>query len=259
MPEETGRREDATAAAEPGTTPFPVVASQGVDGLLVRFSDRLTEPANRAALALRAALETGAVPGVDEAASALASVYLRIGGDLAVAERALRRLLEDEDFTQAPLPAGRTRWHIPAAFGGAEGPALDAVAAEIGRSRDAAVEELCAEPLRVLAIGFAPGQPYLGELAPHWDIPRLPDLTDVPAGALVVAIRQVVLFANPSPTGWQPVGQTAFRCFRPDAKRPFALAPGDEVRFEPVTAAALASIRASDVSGDGGARREALG
>ena len=82
-------------------------------------------------------------------------------------------------------------------------------------------------------IGFAPGQPYLGELPEAWDIPRQTALTDrVPIGALTVAIRQLVLFSVSTPTGWRHIGQTAFRPFRPDAETPFVLRPGDEVIFE---------------------------
>ena len=32
---------------------------------------------------------------------------------------------------------------------------------------------------------------------------------EVPAGALVTAVRQLVLFANPSPTGWRQIGMSA--------------------------------------------------
>ncbi len=237
---------------------YPIIAAQGVDGSVVRFSDRLTEPANRAALALRAALEGGAVPGVEEASSALASVYARFGGDVVKGRAALARLVRDEDFMRAELPSGRKLWRIPAVFGGADGPALDSVAGQIGLSPETALHDLIETRLRVLAIGFAPGQPYLGQLPETWDIPRLGTLTNVPAGALAVAIRQIVLFTNGSPTGWQHVGQTAFRCFRPEAERAFPLAPGDEVSFAPVSGQELAVIRERDKSGDGGAQTEPL-
>lgn len=242
----------------PGNTEWPVVLPQGVDGAVVRFSDRLTEASNRAALALAAALARGVVPGVEEASSALASVYARFGGDPVKGFAALSRLVAEEDFTQAALPGGRTLWRIPTAFGGGSGPALEEVAAATGHTADSAIADLTGQALRVLAIGFAPGQPYLGELPPAWNIPRLDRLVDVPQGAVVVAIRQAVLFANASPTGWRHVGQTAFRCFRPERERPFPLAPGDEVIFHAVSDEALENIRASDTGGDGGATAEAL-
>ena len=239
-------------------TPHPILADQGVDGVVVRFSDKLTEPANRAALALHAALEGGAVPQVEEASSALASVYARFGGDVARGRAALEALLREEDFLAADLPQGRRLWTIPTAFGGTAGPAFKDVAAQAGLTPEEALHDLTTTRVRVMAIGFAPGQPYLGQLPEAWDIPRLPQLTQAPAGAIIVAIRQLVLFTNASPTGWQHVGQTAFRNFRPEAERPFALAPGDEISFRPVSEAELARIRAADTTGDGGALAERL-
>lgn len=113
--------------------------------------------------------------------------------------------------------------------------------------------------MRVLTLGFAPGQPYTGELPPHWNIPRQQALTQsVPAGALVVAIRQLIVFTNATPTGWRHVGQTAFRNFRPDSDTPIALSPGDEICFRSVSAAEYARIQQSDTSGNGGAQREIL-
>ncbi len=209
----------------------------GLSGLLIRFSDRLTASANSAALACRAALEAENWPEVTETASALASVYLRV--DLVRHNEAplIARLtdwLAARDWSDPALPSGRKLWTIPTVFGGALGPDLDAVAAEVGLTQAQAIEALAEERVRVLTLGFAPGQPYLGLLPPRWDLPRLTGVTDrVPAGALVIAVRQFVLFANPSPTGWRHIGQTRFTCFDRHAADPFPLRPGDEVRFAP--------------------------
>ena len=89
-----------------------------------------------------------------------------------------------------------------------------------------------------------------------WDIPRLTQISDnVPAGALCVAIRQLVLFPAITPTGWRHVGQTHFRLFRPEADEPFVLKPGDEVEFVAVTPDELDKY-ANDPNG--GATSEAL-
>ncbi|MCB2131969.1 MAG: carboxyltransferase domain-containing protein, partial [Rhodobacteraceae bacterium] len=110
-----------------------------------------------------------------------------------------------------------------------------------------------------LTIGFAPGQPYLGELSPRWDIPRQVALTRrVPEGALVVAIRQLILFSAATPTGWRHIGQTAFRAFRPESADPFPLRPGDELLFPAIEPGELAAIRAADTHGDGGASVEVI-
>ncbi len=225
---------------------FPLIAPAGIDGLVVRFSDALSEPANRAALAFRAAVEREGWDGVEESATALTSVYLRFDPaavvPAAVAER-LRLLLAAQDWYAAALPEGRRRWRVPTLFGGDAGPQLETAAAQAGLDRDTAIATLTERPLRVQTIGFAPGQPYLGELPQAWDIPRQTDLTPrVPEGAVTVAIRQIVLFAISSPTGWWHVGQTKLRLFRPEAEVPFLLRPGDEVQFDPVDAERFARL-----------------
>lgn len=231
----------------------------GLDAFLLRFAGEFDEAANRAALAFRAAVEAAGLPGVTETAPTLASVLVRFDPDVADPEAlagALAALAASRDWRAAPLPEGRRLWRVPAAFGGADGPDLEAVAAAAGADPAAA---LAATRLRVLTLGFAPGQPYLGLLPAAFDLPRRERLaSQVPAGAIAVAVRQAVLFAVPSPTGWHWIGRTAFRPFRAEAREPFALRPGDEIAFEPVGASELARLAARDPEG-GGARAEPLG
>lgn len=241
---------------------FPRIRRVGLAGLLVQFGEGMSEPANRAAIAFRAAVEAQGWPEVAETSTSLVSTF--ISADLvttapeALGEK-LQELLATQDWSRAPLPAGRTLWEIPTLYGTDAAPQLDEAAEAAGVSPETAIAELSSARVRVLTIGFAPGQPYTGELPPHWNIPRQQALTkSVPAGALVVAIRQLIIFTNASPTGWRHVGQTAFRTFRPDAAAPFALSPGDELCFPSVSAAEFARISEADTSGNGGAQQQVL-
>ncbi len=243
-------------------TDSPRIRTVGLSGLLITFADRMSEPANRAALAFRAAVEAADWPEVSETSTSLVSAFLQV--DLAatpvdaMTER-LEDLLATRNWLEAPLPEGRTLWHVPTVYGTDLAPQLEEAAKAAGLDVDTAIKELSETRVRVLTIGFAPGQPYLGELPAHWNIPRQQALSkSIPSGALVVAVRQLVVFTNDTPTGWRHVGQTAFRTFRPQAEVPFALSPGDELFFPPVTPKALEKIRALDTSGNGGAETEVL-
>ena len=168
-------------------------------------------------------------------------------------------LLKTRDWFNAPLPAGRTLWHVPTVYGTDLAPQLEEAAHVAGVDVDVAIKEISTSKVRVLTIGFAPGQPYMGELSETWNIPRQTGLTpSVPAGSLVIAIRQLIVFTNPSPTGWRHIGQTAWENFRPTSDQPFALSPGDELVFPSITRDALFKIKAQDTSGNGGASSEAL-
>lgn len=236
--------------------PFPLILPSGVDGLVVRFADGFEDAANRAALAFHARLAAEAWPEVIETAPALVSALVRFDpletSAAALADR-LRGLLGG-DWQDGPAAAPRLLV-VPACFDPDAAPQIDEAAAAAGfPDRAAAVDSICSADLRVLTIGFAPGQPYIGALPPAWNLPRQRSLTPrVPVGALGLAIRQMVLFAVETQTGWRHVGQTALRVFQPGAADPFLLRPGDRLRFEPASPAALARLRDDPL---GGARIE---
>lgn len=227
------------------THTLPEILPLGLDALVVRFATRYSDPANRAALALARALEAAPLPGQAEVAPALASVLVRFERGKTT-RAALAQALHNRLAHPAPEanhPA--RRWTVPACFGGPSGPQLAEAATLANRSESALISELCATDLRVLALGFAPGQPYLGTLPENWEMPRLNALTPrVEAGTITTALRQIVLFAAPSPTGWRALGRCALRPFAPEAAEPFLLRAGDALRFSPASAAEIAALEA---------------
>ncbi len=241
---------------------FPLLRTVGFDGLLVTFAQTMSEPSNRAALAFRGAVEAQQIDGVLETSASLASAFIRFD-PLSLSHRdieeLLRAMLVSRDWYAASLPAGRRFWKVPTVYGSDLAPQLEDAALAAGLSPADAIDRLSQSRVRVLTIGFAPGQPYLGPLGPEFNIPRLKELTPmVPEGALVLAISQFVLFSGPTPTGWRHVGQTAFRCFRPDMEQSFALNPGDEMQFISVSREELEDIRTTCTDGSGGASCEEI-
>jgi inhibitor of KinA len=119
------------------TTTFPRIAPVGIAGLLVSFADRLSEPANRAALAFRAAIEAEAPAGVEEVATSLTSTFIRFDPlhlDHASLTARLDSLLRTQDWTRADLPGGRRHFRIPCVFGTDLAPQFDEAAAAAGLS-----------------------------------------------------------------------------------------------------------------------------
>jgi KipI family sensor histidine kinase inhibitor len=241
---------------------WPQIKTVGLAGIIVIFSAELSEPANRAAIAFRAAVVAAGWPEVEESNSTLISTFIRI--DLSrhtpepIIER-LQSLVASQDWLSAPLPSGRTLWRVPTLFGTDRAPQLAEAAELAKRSVADAIVDLSTTTMRVLTIGFAPGQPYLGTLPDHWNIPRQTSITpNVPAGSLVTAVSQFCLFPYDTPTGWRHVGATGFLSFRPNSEHPFPLSPGDEMIFDPVSEAEFLRIEARDQTGNGGAQTEVL-
>ena len=244
------------------TPEYPKIHTVGLDGILVTFGAGLSDAANRAALAFRAAIDALAWPEVQESASTLVSAYFRIDLVEHAPDPLIDRLkaqIVAQDWFAADLPAGRRLWTIPVRLGGDRGPQMAEFAELAGLSEAEVRSDLLAARLRVLTLGFAPGTPYLGGMPARWNVPRQTELSkQVPKGALVTAVQQVILFSKTSPTGWRHIGQTAFRGFAPEAAEPILLRPGDEVTFTEISASELEQIEARN-GPRGGAQVERLG
>lgn len=240
----------------------PEILPHGPDGLLLRLGLTVREETLSAVQMLRSALEARPPQGVEEIVGSLTSVYLRF--DPARVTRAevmaeAMAIAEETDLAAATLPPPTRRWTIPVVLGGDQGPQFTDMARAAGLSDETARKTLLNTPVRVLTIGFAPGLPYMGLLPPEWDVPRLAEITpNVPRSALVAAVRQVIIFTNPTPTGWRHIGQTAFRGFDIGRDPATLLQAGDEIRLEAMSPADLAALEADNPGGLGGARCEQL-
>ena len=229
-------------------TDYPIIRTVGLDGLLVTFAPGLSDAGNRAALAFRTAVDRLGWPEIAESSSTLVSAFFRvdlIDHDPEMLRARLHEVLGDRNWLEAPLPPGRTLWTLPAVFGGPRAPQLIEAAEAAGITEAQARHDLATTELRVLTLGFAPGQPYLGHMPPAWNVPRQTELSEhVPNGAIIAAVQQLCLLLKDSPTGWRHVGQTAFRGFLPEAENPFPLTPGDVMRFVEIDAGELERIEA---------------
>ncbi|WP_157994744.1 5-oxoprolinase subunit B family protein [Paracoccus tegillarcae] len=239
----------------------PTALPAGLDGVLIRMALTPAPAAMAAAQMLAAELDRTPPKGTVEIAPGLVSVLVRFDAAVTTRDQLAKAMLRRASViaNDPPgLPDPARRWTIPAAFGGDHGPQLGEVARTVGQSEEAAIDEICSADLRILAIGFAPGQPYVGLLPEAWNLPRMSELNpQVPAGALVSAVRQLVMFTAASTTGWRQIAQTGFRCFDPGRDQPIPLRPGDAIRYTAVSASDMAGLMAT-TDGLGGARLEVL-
>lgn len=240
----------------------PEILPLGLHGLVVRFALVASPEIIHAVRAFAAELETRPIEGVTEIASSLVTVFVGFSSELVSREtliQALTERLQLRDWTEVARPTPTRRWHIPVSFGGGFGPQLEEAAAQTGFGVEAAVEDLCAADVEVITIGFAPGQAYMGFLDERWDIPRQAELTPaVPAGALILAIRQLIVFTSENATGWHHIGQSGFLPFDLRRETPLVFRAGDAVRFHPVSESEIHAILSDNPDGLGRARCEVL-
>jgi KipI family sensor histidine kinase inhibitor len=113
-------------------------------------------------------------------------------------------------------------------------------AADVARMHDIDVDELIrrhSEPLYLVQfIGFAPGFGYLSGLPRQIATPRLPSpRVRVPVGSVGIAEEQTGVYATPGAGGWRLIGRTPLVMFDARRESPALLAPGDRVRFMPIS------------------------
>lgn len=162
---------------------------------------------------------------------AYSSIYEVVRGRLA-------KLLEGLDAKAAPASDSISRTvTIPVCYGGSYGPDLEQVADHCGLSPEQVVQLHSEGCYLVYMIGFAPGFPYLGGMPQRIAAPRrMTPRTVIPAGSVGIAGGQTGVYPLATPGGWQLIGRTPAKLFRPEADIPSLLQAGDRVRFLPITA-----------------------
>jgi inhibitor of KinA len=127
---------------------------------------------------------------------------------------------------------------IPVCYGGELGPDLGNVAERSGMGAAEAAALHAGGDYLVYAIGFTPGFPYLGGLPSALHTPRrATPRPRVPAGSVGIGGAQTGVYPLESPGGWQIIGRTPLKLFRPRGNPAALLRPGDRVRFTSISQA----------------------
>ena len=193
----------------------------------------------------------GGLPGVTETVPTFRSLtvlYDPLATGREQLDPALRALLGQPAPTDAPAPR---RWRLPAAYGGELGVDLVDVAAACGLSTDEVVQLHAGTEFTAYLLGFMPGFAFMGQLPPQLQLPRRTEpRVRVPAGSVATANRLTVIYPWESPGGWHLLGRCPVPLFDATSPTPTLLAPGDRVRFDPVSPQRLAQLEAALRSGE---------
>ncbi|TAN50114.1 MAG: 5-oxoprolinase subunit PxpB [Betaproteobacteria bacterium] len=220
----------------------------GDAALYAEFSRTLDLRTNEALQAVAAALREKAPPWLRDVVPSLGGLALHFDPEHAeLPEAPLRAatdlLLDCLKATARARTAGR-EVEVPVCYDAEFGLDLDAVAAQTGLDAAQVVRLHAATEHRVLMVGFAPGQPYIGGLDPRLAVPRrATPRTRVPAGSIAIANAQSVVYPFEIAGGWSVLGRTPLRVFDPRREPPSLLLPGDRVRFAPISRQRFEALR----------------
>jgi len=211
------------------------VESLGDQALLAILGERIDPGVNDQVHQLAALIRAAGMPGVTDLVPAYATLavhYQPAVWRYAALRGELERLWREAGAAELAAPR---QVELPVCYGGEFGPDLAEVASRCGLSEADVVRRHSAAVYRVYMLGFAPGFAYLGGLdpaiaAPRRETPRL----KVPAGSVGIAGMQTGIYPLETPGGWQIIGRSPMRLFRPGQEDPCLLRPGDRLRFTPI-------------------------
>ena len=224
-----------------------MIRKAGDSALLLELEPVIDPLINARAVAIAAALRRDQLPGVRDVVSTFRSVAVFFDPLLADAGAIADAMRSARDV--APVFEDRPPIDVEVVYGGDSGPDLADVAAFAGCAPVDVIDRHASRTYRVFMLGFLPGFAYMGTVddsiaAPRRATPR----ARVPAGSVGIAGRQTGIYPLDSPGGWQIIGRTATKIFDPDRTPPALFAPGDHVRFVPVSSYVVSGFSRTDTT-----------
>lgn len=214
----------------------------GDAAVYAEFADRLDLETNEALQALAASLRAMELPWVRDVVPALCGVAVHFDPyHPALPEAPLEHfgaLLEKAFGAAGKFEDAGRMVEVPVCYDAEFGVDLKEIAQKAGLPVEEVASRHARSQHRVLMVGFAPGQPYIGGLDAKLVVPRRSTpRTSMPLGAVAIAIGQTTVYPYDTPGGWSIVGRTPLRLFDPARERPSLFAPGDRVKFVPIARA----------------------
>ncbi|MEM7750970.1 MAG: allophanate hydrolase subunit 1, partial [Pseudomonadota bacterium] len=183
------------------------------------------------------AVNAGGLAGVIEAVPTYRSLLVQYD-PLVTTQADLTRAIEPLISTESTVRMDRVRrWELPICCDSDDfAPDLAFMAHHASLTTKDIVEILAETEQTVYMLGFAPGQPYLGDLPEAMIIPRRANpIPKAPKGSVVTATGKTVIYPVDNPTGWYLLGRTPVEIFRAGATEPALFAPGDRLVFKPIS------------------------
>ena len=196
----------------------------------MQFADQLDVEANQKLQALSNRLLENPLPGVTDLFPAYVNLYVEFDANR-IAREAVKTWVRSHLKNLEANPETGREVEVPVRYDGED---LEWIATQTGLSLEAVIAAHSGPSYWVFAVGFVPGQPFLGVLPEILRLPRRPTPRKrVPAHTVAMAVSQTGIYVLPTPGGWHLLGTALQAIYDPGRDQPFLLEPGDRVRFKP--------------------------
>jgi KipI family sensor histidine kinase inhibitor len=208
----------------------------------IEFADKLDLEVNAFVQQLAATVQARAKPWMRDVVPALGGIALHydpdhpdVHGDALEAAAILVQECMKEEAVAEEAPARTVE--VPVCYERELAPDIEEVARQVKLDPAEVARLHAVGEYRVLMIGFAPGHAYMSGLDAKLAVPRraTPRALVAP-GAVAIANEQTVVYPYAISGGWSVIGRTPVAVFDAAREAPSLFAPGDRVRFRPISA-----------------------
>jgi KipI family sensor histidine kinase inhibitor len=216
----------------------------GDTGLVVEFGNIVDRKLNEKVLNLQSALEAASLRGILDLVPTFRSLLVHYD-PLQTDPETLIGLISPLLKSGSLSPRNVRSWEIPACYDEEYAPDLEDVAQRLGMKPSQVVDLHASQDYSVYVLGFLPGCALMGDLPVEMKLPRrMEPRVRVPAGSVAIAMQLTIVYPLVSPGGWHLIGNCPLNFFNVGLPRPNLLAPGDRVRFRPISAAEHTRLKA---------------
>ena len=170
--------------------------SSGDTALTVQFGTVIERELNSRIVALGHSIAKAAIPGVSETLPTYRSLLVNYDPLVLSRDQLVARLQPLVDSPPDADDAAPARWQVPVCFDSELAPDLAHVAGASGMSEAQVIKAMLDVTHHVYMLGFAPGQPYMGDLPPALNIPRREDpVPRVEKGSVATATGLTIILS----------------------------------------------------------------